>query len=119
MCGWPRASKSLATNSSQLTQEIRENRALAPNTLFSEFATNRVQLSIFASRTGFLGLDASKDKTAEAMLATDGTNIFALCHVDDTPLVLWDPGHRLERSHWHVHRSCHRGSGASYVVSSA
>jgi hypothetical protein len=84
--------KVLATNSSQLTQEIRENRALAPNTLFSEFVTNRVRTALVASRTGFLGLDLSKDKNAETMLVTDGTNIFALCHVDDTPLTLWDPG---------------------------
>jgi hypothetical protein len=84
--------KSLATNSSQLTQEIRDNRALAPNTIFSEFVTNRVQAAIFAARTGFLGLDASRNKRAETILVTDGANIFAICHVDDTPLSLWDPG---------------------------
>ena len=84
--------KALATNSSQLTREIRENRALAPNTLFSEFATNRVRTALFASRTGFLGLDQSKDKIAQTLLVTDGTNIFALCHVEDTPLTLGNPG---------------------------
>jgi hypothetical protein len=26
------------------------------------------------------------------VLVTDGTNAFALCHVQDTPLTLWDPG---------------------------
>jgi chemotaxis protein histidine kinase CheA len=84
--------KSLATNSSQLTQEIRENRALAPNTIFSEFVTNRVRLDIAASRSGFLGMDVNKDKYAEALLVTDGTNTYALCHAEDTPLTLWDPG---------------------------
>jgi hypothetical protein len=84
--------KSLATNSSQLTREIRENRALAPNTLFSEFVSNRVRTAIFASRTGFLGLDANKDKQTETVLVTDGASTFAICHVDDTPLTLWDPG---------------------------
>ena len=84
--------KSLATNSSQLTQEIRDNRALAPNTIFSEFVTNRVQTAIYAARTGFLGMDASKDTQTETLLVTDGTNIYAICHVGDTPLTLWDPG---------------------------
>ena len=84
--------KSLATNSSQLTQEIRENRALAPNTIFSEFVTNRVQTAIYAARTGFLGMDASKDKQAQTILVSDGTNTYAIGHVDDTPLTLWDPG---------------------------
>jgi hypothetical protein len=84
--------KSLATNSSQLTQEIRANRALAPNTIFNDFVNNRVRAAIFAQRTGFLGMDASKQKEGETVLATDGTNTFAICHVDDTPLTLWDPG---------------------------
>lgn len=84
--------KTLATNSSQLTQEIRENRALAPNTIFSEFVTNRIQAAIFASRSGFLGMDVNKDKRAETLLVTDGKSTFAICHVDDTPLTLWDPG---------------------------
>ena len=84
--------KTLATNSSQLTQEIRANRPLAPNTIFSEFVTNRVQTDLLASRAGFLGMDASKDRQTETVLVTDGTNIFAICHVDDTPLTLWNPG---------------------------
>jgi hypothetical protein len=84
--------KSLATNSSQLTQEIRENRALAPNTIFNSFVNNRVASDILAARSGFLGRNADKDKRSETVLATDGTNTYAICHVDDTPLTLWDPG---------------------------
>jgi hypothetical protein len=84
--------KALATNSGALTREIRENRALAPNTIFSDFVSNRIQTRFLASRSGIFGMDASKSKTAETVLVTDGTNIFALCHVQDTPLILWDPG---------------------------
>jgi hypothetical protein len=84
--------KALATNSGALTQEIRENRALAPNTIFSDFVTNRVQARLLASRSGIFGMDASKSKTAETVLVTDGAKIYALCHVQDTPLILWDPG---------------------------
>ena len=84
--------KTLATNSSKLTQEIKANTALAPNTIFSDFVSNRVEAGIFAARTGWFGTDSSKNKNAETVLVTDGTNIFALCHVQDTPLTLWDPG---------------------------
>lgn len=84
--------KALATNSGALTREIRENRALAPNTIFSDFVSNRIQTRFLASRSGIFGMDASKSKTAETVLVTDGINIFALCHVQDTPLILWDPG---------------------------
>ncbi len=84
--------QTLATNSSQLTQEIRANTALAPNTIFSDFVSNRVEAAIVAARTSFFSQDTAKDKTTETVLVTDGTNIFALCHVQDTPLTLWDPG---------------------------
>jgi hypothetical protein len=84
--------KALASKSGELTQEIRENRPLAPNTLFNEFATNKVQASFFAARSGLFGLDSSKSKETSTVLVTDGTSIVALCHVQDTPLAFSDPG---------------------------
>jgi hypothetical protein len=84
--------KSLATNSSQLTQEIRANTPLAPNTIFSDFVSNRVEAGFAATRTIMFSMDTTKNKIARSVLATDGTNIFALCHVEDTPLSLFSPG---------------------------
>jgi hypothetical protein len=84
--------KTLATNSSQLTQEIRANQALAPNAIFNAFISNRVEAAIVAVRTSWFSSDTLSDKRSETVLATDGTNIFAVCHVEDTPLTLWDPG---------------------------
>jgi hypothetical protein len=84
--------KSLATNSSQLTQEIRANTPLAPNTIFSDFVSNRVEAAFAATRTVLFNMDTTKNKVTRTVLATDGTNIFALCHVDDTPLMLINPG---------------------------
>ncbi len=84
--------KALATNSVQLAQEIRENRPLAPNTIFNDFVSNRVEAHINASRSGFFGNESTKRRDTETVLVTDGTNTYALCHVQDTPLTLWDPG---------------------------
>jgi hypothetical protein len=84
--------KALASKSGELTQEIRENRPLAANALFNEFSTNRVQASFYAARAGFFGLDSSKSKETSTVLVTDGANIVALCHVQDTPMVFSDPG---------------------------
>src|SRR5258706_10050733 len=82
----------LASKSSELTQEIRENRPLAPNTIFNEFLTNRVQARFAGVRPGLFGNDALRSKETDTVLASDGTNIFALCHVQDTPLTLFNPG---------------------------
>jgi hypothetical protein len=81
--------KVLATNSTQLVQEIRENRALAPNTIFNDFVTNRVRAGFHAYRAA--AFDA-KRKVTGTVLVTDGTKTFAVCHVEDTPLTFWTPG---------------------------
>jgi hypothetical protein len=84
--------KSLATKSGELTQEIRENRPLAPNAIFSEFLTNRVSARLNASRAGAFGGESTRRKETQTILVSDGTNAYALCHVQDTPLTFANPG---------------------------
>ncbi|PWU11850.1 MAG: hypothetical protein C5B50_22595 [Verrucomicrobia bacterium] len=88
--------KVLANQSQDLAREVRENRQLAPNTIFNEFVTNRVQARFDAFRSTVLGIDSSRRKDTETILVTDGTNIFALCHVHDTPLTFFNPGTEWE-----------------------
>ena len=82
--------KALASKSSELAQEVRDNRPLAPNTIYNQFITNRVDARFDAFKQGFIGSD--KRRETETVLVTDGRNIFALCHIQDTPLTLWNPG---------------------------
>jgi hypothetical protein len=82
----------LAQKSTELTQEIRDNRALAPNTIFNAFLTNRITTRFDAARAGVFGRDVTKDKTAQNVLFTDGQQTYALFHVEDTPLTIWNPG---------------------------
>jgi hypothetical protein len=88
--------KALANRSDILAQEIQQSRPMAPNTIFSQFATNRVQASFWASRSGFLGLDSNKHTETQTVLVTDGTNTVALCHVQDTPFSFGFPGTEWE-----------------------
>jgi len=83
--------KTLATNSVQLAQEIRENTPLTSNTIFNDFVTNAVAEQFTASRPGFFGGEATRERGAKTVLVTDGTNTFAACHVQDTPLKFWIP----------------------------
>jgi hypothetical protein len=88
--------KALASRSDQLAEEIRESRPLAPNTIFNQFITNRVQASFSAVRPGFLGRESNKRTETQTVLVTDGTNTVALCHVQDTPLSFSYPGTEWE-----------------------
>jgi X-X-X-Leu-X-X-Gly heptad repeat protein len=87
--------QTLAAKSSELAQEIRENRALGPNEIFQQLITNRLMASFYGLKSGLFGTD-TKYKQSQIVLATDGTNTFALCHLQDTPLTLWTPGTQWE-----------------------
>jgi len=82
----------LAAKSTELTKEIRENRPLAANTIFNEFLTNRISTTFKATRSGVFGRNVDKDKVAQNILFSDGTQVYALFHVEETPLMLWNPG---------------------------
>src|SRR5438093_3934257 len=86
--------KTLASKSTELAKEVRESRPLAPNTIFNEFVTNRVQARFLATRPG---LFSNKSKDTETVLVSNGTNTFALCHVQDTPFTFWNPGTEWEQ----------------------
>ena len=89
--------KTLAVNSGALVQEIRENRPLAPNTIFSDYLANRVMATINGTRPGIFVGEATKQKETRTVLVSDGTNTFALCHVEDTPVTFWTPGTEWQR----------------------
>jgi len=83
--------KVLASKSTELEKEVRENRPLASNTIFNEFVKNRVQARFTGTHPGLLS-ETTKSKETGTVLLTDGTNLFALCHVQDTPFTLGNPG---------------------------
>jgi hypothetical protein len=81
--------KTLATRSEALAQEVRENRPLASNTIFSEVATNRVRARFAALKSALI--DTNRRRETDTVIVTDGTNYMAICHVGDTPLTLMTP----------------------------
>lgn len=81
----------LAEKSSELSKEIRDNRPINANVLFSEFLANRVTASFAASRKGFLG-QTNRAKEANTVLVTDGRQVYALLHIADTVFSLGENG---------------------------
>lgn len=84
----------LAEKSGQLTQEIRENRPLAANAVFSEYSQNRVKVELTSVKAGVF---KTKKSDAETILVGAGGQTFAICHLADTPLTFWPPD-----TDWHA-----------------
>lgn len=79
----------LAEKSGELSQEIRGNRPINPNLIFTEFLANRVQTKLAARRRSVFG-STVKDKDAQTVLVSDGNRVYALMHMSDTPFALSD-----------------------------
>ncbi len=77
----------LAEKSGELSQEIRDNRPVNPNIIFSEFLANRVQTKLTARRPGLFS-PSIRDKDSSTILVSDGNKIYALMHLSDTPFNL-------------------------------
>jgi len=77
----------LAEKSGELSKEIRDNRPINTNLIFSEFLANRVQTKLTARRPGLFS-PTVKDKAASTILISDGNKVYALMHLSDTPFIL-------------------------------
>ncbi len=79
--------KVLAAKSSDLAQEIRDNRPMTPNMIFEQLSTNRVLANFTGVKPGLFGGDSSKDKQAQTYP----------CHRRDQHLrALPRPGHAAD-----------------------
>lgn len=77
----------LAEKSGALTQEIRDNRPINPNQIFTDFLANRVQTSLTARRPGIFS-PTVRDKATQTVLVSDGDRVYALMHLSDTPFTI-------------------------------
>jgi hypothetical protein len=77
----------LAEKSGELSQEIRQNRPINPNLIFTEFLANRVETKLSARRPGLFS-PTVRDKDAQTILLSDGNRVYVLMHLSDTPFAL-------------------------------
>lgn len=86
----------LAESSGQLRKEIRENRPINANVLFSDFLANRVTTNFTAVRAGLFG-PATRQSSAQTILVSDGQQIYALLHYSDTPFPRIENNYQWEK----------------------
>ena len=84
------AAGQIAEKTGELAREFREAQPINANTLFESFLQRRVRSRFTASRSTFLG-QVSKAPEQATVLASDGKDVVALIHVDDTPFDLRAP----------------------------
>jgi hypothetical protein len=81
----------LAAKSAEITAEIRDNRPINANTLFSDFLINRVPTTFSAERPALFGNTAERSDRTRTILVSDGTTTFAVMHVEASPFNFTEP----------------------------
>lgn len=81
----------LAEKSAEITAEIRDNRPINANTLFSEFLLNRVPTAFAAVRPGMFGSAVDRTDRTRTVLVTDGETTYAVMHVEASPFNFSEP----------------------------
>ena len=80
----------LAVKSGELAKEIRENTPINMNLMFSEFLSNRVDVSVSAHQNVILG-SSLREREGKSILVHDGRTVMAVVHITDTPFSLTTP----------------------------
>lgn len=75
----------LAAKSTELTQEIRDNRPLNANQILTDYLSNRIETVIEGTRPGIFS-QVTRSREVSTVLVNDNGRIYALLHVLDTPL---------------------------------
>jgi len=81
----------LAEQSAEISAEIRDNRPINANILFSEFLLNRVPTTFRIERPGLFANVIERTDRTRTVLVSDGTTTYAVLHLEDTPFNFGEP----------------------------
>src|SRR6185312_6390993 len=87
----------MAQTSGELSKEIRENRPINANVLFNDFQNNRVETTFSAGRKGVFGNAVNRSKETPTVFLTDGKQVYALLHIEDTVFSYVNPNYDWDR----------------------
>lgn len=79
---------SLAEQSGEIAEEMRQSQPKTSATLFSEFQANQVRADFRAFRSRMFGHDIDRSRELRTILVTDGEQIYALFHTENTGITL-------------------------------
>ncbi len=75
----------LAAKSAEIAQEMRDNRPLNANQILTDYLSNRVETIIEGNRPGIFST-VTRSREMSTVLVNDAGRLYALLHVNDTPL---------------------------------
>jgi hypothetical protein len=81
----------LAEQSTAMREQIERQARLSANTVFADFQTNRVRTDMTGKTRGGLGQEVVRRKEGGTVLVRLNGRVYAVVHLETTPLRLWPP----------------------------
>ena len=81
----------IAEKSSAIQEQIERQIRLPANTIYGDFISNRLETVMNATTRGLLGQEVNRSRNGATVLFRSGGSIFAVLHVESTPLKIWPP----------------------------
>ncbi len=76
----------LAEGTRDIAREVQSQRTMAPNAIYGDYLSNRVDIAFAAQRQALLGIGGKKEEKDQTVLFRSGDAVFALSHISSTPL---------------------------------
>lgn len=82
----------LAKKSDNLAQEMRENRPINLNMLFTDFRSNRIDTAVTGIYKGLFGRPVDQSSSVSSVLIEAGRKVYSIVHIKNTPFNLSERG---------------------------
>lgn len=80
-----------AEQAAAIREDIQKQTRLAANTIYGDFISNRVFLGMTGTTRGAFGQEVVRRREGGTVFVRAGGRVFAILHVDSTPLRIWPP----------------------------
>jgi hypothetical protein len=84
-------SAAIREESAAIREQIDRQVRLPANTIFGNYLTNRVRLTLQATSRGAFGQEVNRQRESSVVFVRQNNQVFVLAHVDATPLKIWPP----------------------------
>ena len=82
----------LAKKSDDLVSEMRENRPINLNILFTDFRSNRIDTAVTGIYKGLFGRPVDQSSSVSSVLIQAGRKVYSIVHIKNTPFDLAERG---------------------------
>ena len=94
----------LVQRNEAMAEQLQAPRSMTPSAIYARFLDQRLLTRFQASRSGTFGNTITQEKNSYSIVVSNGSDLVALYHTDQTPIQLWSGSSEWEQMAGRVER---------------